>query len=282
MSVSETREHLVVGEGFAALSLYGQLVDRKGEASVVLLVPRALATCELRPFDMNGEEALVYRDTAFHPVKEQTISSPWERYFLKESETSPGTNSWENDRTVEQTVGTPVQIQGNPSGEYTVHCDNGLTVSCRFIHWTSSPREFARCYAGELPSEFTRETPGPLFVHYHFEGSVTEKAETFFFPLSYTHNQGHFIGSFRPVSVDGRQEAEFVTFLDMDETPEEDISKKIRILDRRLGNAFPLFKRILHKKSIRVSSYLPLPGVGGPFAGPERISFSPHLEQPDS
>lgn len=276
--MSETREHLVVGEGFAALSLYCQLGERWGAEHVGMLTPRPPEREDLCPYGIGGGEALVYRDAAFHPVRERMIRSPWERYFLEASEVPPPVCLQEG-RDPHQIVGTPHKIEGNPSGGYVVHSGNGVRVACRHIHWMGAPRAFARCYGGELSSQFAQESPGPLYVRYCFEGQVTDRVATFFFPLSYAHDQGHFIGAFQAVGKDGRQGGEFVTFLDMDDTPEEEISKKIRTLDRRLAKAFPPFKRTPHKKSIRISSYLPLPGVGGPFSAPEGVSFSSSLEQ---
>ena len=277
MILSETMEHLVVGGNFSAFSRYHRLFARDGGGEIGLLVPCLLERNEFQPCRIKGETALVYRDMAFHTLSESMIKSPWERYFLAPAKDGERERScfWEDELFMEelchgQMEGRPSKIVGEPSSGYVVNCDNGLSVTCRHIHWMADPREFARCYSGEVSLQPMDDVPGSLYVHYCFEGGLTDMTETLFFPLSYTHAQGHFIGKFQ-ILEKGHQEVEFVTFLDMDETPEEEISKKIRILDRRLAKAFVNFKKIPHKKSIRVSSYLPL--LGGDVPSLEGIHF---------
>ena len=280
MVLDESIEHLVVGGGWAALTHYRRLALQDGVGGLGLLVPRLLEKHDLRVCRPGGEAALVYREAAFHPLAEDRVESPWERYFFA----SPGAADdgeaglREGTSFVEQLLGnqmegTPVQIGGRPSGGYEVVCRNGLVLNCRHLHWMAAPGEFVRCYSGDISPGLAEDTPGSLYVRYSFGGALTDMTETLFFPLSYTRACGHFIGGFRPLQG-GRQEVEFVTFVDMDDTPEEEISKKIRTLDRRLAKAFANFKKISHQKSIRLSSHLPWPGGGGKARPPEGVHFT--------
>ena len=70
-------------------------------------------------------------------------------------------------------------------------------------------------------------------------------------PLSYTHDWGHFVGEFKDIEIDNPeikdefspkkikfQRANFVTFMDIGHTSEDDISKKIRLLKKILEKIF--------------------------------------------
>ena len=261
---SGNMEHLVIGGEWAALFRYHKLFSDWGAEQVGLLVPRLLKREDILLRRVRGNTALVYKDMVFHPLVETMVKSQWERYFLTHSETE--SCFWEDEHFMEklllsQREGTPVEITGDGSVGYIVNCDNDLSVSCRHLHWMADPREFVQCYTGKISPSPVDNVPDTLYVRYSFEGVLTDMTETLLFPLSYAHSHGHFIGGFQTVREE-RQEVEFVTFLDRDESSEEDVSKKIRILDRRLTKAFVHFKKIPYKKSIRLDSYFPLPRSG--------------------
>ena len=55
---------------------------------------------------------------------------------------------------------------------------------------------------------------------------MTDITETLLLAQSYTHEWGHYVGEFNHVPQSSKQRAEFLSFLDKNETTEEEISKK--------------------------------------------------------
>ena len=90
----------------------------------------------------------------------------------------------------------------------------------------------------------------------NFEKPITDKRETIFIPLSYTHEWGHFVGEFSS-DKSGKQKAEFVTFMDMDHTNEDEISKKIRLLKKNLEKIFGDSAGLISDEFIKVTTQSP-------------------------
>jgi hypothetical protein len=142
--------------------------------------------------------------------------------------------------------------------KWVVECTNGTQIYCEKIFWCDSPWEFYNEYSKkeELSNSFVEyidgvKTPCALHIKLVFEKLVTDKEETLLLPLSYTHEWGHFMSEFEPYNEEsGTQEANFLTFIDINQTNEEDISKKIRLLKRNLEKIFPKIKEISFKEFI--------------------------------
>ncbi len=149
---------------------------------------------------------------------------------------------------------TPDDLAEPANFEVTVA--SGELVNCESLYWGMGPSEYLNLYEkkSQLTNEFiefceSTQTPTALYIRYDFERPVTDMKETLFIPLSYTHEWGHFVGEFKDIEIQNPeikdefspkkiklQRAEFVTFMDIGHTSEEDISKKIS-----------LFKKILEK-----------------------------------
>ena len=124
---------------------------------------------------------------------------------------------------------------------------SGDFVDCENLYWGQGPQAFFEGYSkkAELSDEFVQfceatQAPAALYVRLDYDRTVTDKLETLFIPLSYTHEWGHFVGEFKSI-VEGdstKQRAEFVTFMDKDATTEDEISKKIRLLKKNLEKIF--------------------------------------------
>ena len=121
---------------------------------------------------------------------------------------------------------------------------NGDTVGCENLYWGQGPQSFFDLYSkkSELSDEFVQfceatQAPAALYVRLDYDQIVTDKFETLFIPLSYTHEWGHFVGEFKTLN-ESAQRAEFVTFMDKDATTEDEITKKIRLLKKNLEKIF--------------------------------------------
>jgi hypothetical protein len=144
---------------------------------------------------------------------------------------------------------------------FNIKTTNGDEVNCEHLYWGESPSIFASRYEtlDELNSDFIElceqtVTPSALYITLSFDKKITEMKETLFVPLSYTHEWGHFIGEIID-EENGKQRAEFVTFLDKNSCTEEDISKKIRLLKRNIEKIFPEFTKISYGEFIKLSDH---------------------------
>ncbi|MCY4523916.1 MAG: hypothetical protein OXB84_04175, partial [Halobacteriovoraceae bacterium] len=133
-----------------------------------------------------------------------------------------------------------------------VHSGGALT--CNHLGWGYSLNAFFKiCSDNRILGE-NIEYHAPiqeihaLYVRFKLKEPISEQKETLFIPLSYTHPWGHFIGEFQ--NRDFEQEVEFVTFLDKEQTNEDEVIKKIKILKRNLKKIYPDFKKLIQKESI--------------------------------
>lgn len=139
-------------------------------------------------------------------------------------------------KTVPEDLAEPANFQ--------VELTNNDILNCGHLYWGGGPQSFLDTY--ELKNELTNEfitfceeaaAPSALYVQIDFLKEITEKKETLFIPLSYTHEWGHFVGEFKDLE-NGGQRGEFVTFMDMNHTNEDEITKKIRLLKKNLEKIF--------------------------------------------
>ena len=163
-------------------------------------------------------------------------------------------------KSIEKTMPEELIDQAN----WKVHCTNGNVIECENLFWGEPPYAFFQFYENknELDTDFvsfceSTKTPCTLYVHMQLPQKVVEKKETFFFPLSFTHEWGHFIGEFN--ETENGQEARFVTFVDKENNNEEDLSKKIRILKKNLEKNFESFSGLNYKENVilKENSYCP-------------------------
>lgn len=141
---------------------------------------------------------------------------------------------------------------------WVVECSNGTQVFAKRIVWAESPWKFYEesVVKEKLSNEFiefveSTKTPCALHVKLELDKEITTQDETLLIPLSYTHEWGHFICEFtKSEDEKAEQTGHFLTFVDANDTNEEDISKKIRLLKRNLEKIYPIFKDIQAKEFI--------------------------------
>ncbi len=125
---------------------------------------------------------------------------------------------------------------------WALECGSGKVLECEELIFGGSPQTFLDLIGNKksLSDEFVEfcestRSPCELIVKFDFSGVVHPGSETFFIPLSYTHEWGHFIGEFKG------HEAQFLHFFEGSETSEEEVSKKLKLLKRNLEKIFPEF-----------------------------------------
>ncbi|MCF8057726.1 MAG: hypothetical protein K9K67_00405 [Bacteriovoracaceae bacterium] len=139
-------------------------------------------------------------------------------------------------KTVPEDLAEPANFQ--------IELSNNDILKCAHLYWGGGPQSFLDTYENknQLTNEFITfceeaTAPSALYVQIEFKKKVTAKKQTLFIPLSYTHEWGHFVGEFKELENEG-QRGEFVTFMDMNSTNEDEISKKIRLLKKSLEKIF--------------------------------------------
>ncbi len=146
---------------------------------------------------------------------------------------------------------------------WKVYLTNGLIIECENLYWGESPAIFLDLFKDKktLSTEFiefceSTKTPCSLYVHLDLEEKITDDEKTYFFPLSFTHEWGHFIGEIGETESEGyAQTAKFVTFIDKEESTEEDISKKINLLKKNLAKNFDAFDVNKSKERVILRDY---------------------------
>ena len=281
--------HLVVGEDIFSLSLYHRLWCEHGPGEVVLLAkavdwkfsgPKSLRgqdnidafkrLCPQVSLRMCAEEPLFYKQSGFHPFGGAIASEKLcfaEKFFTLQGAGVDGrelfpcladTSFLEQLSPLEQ---SPLELEEsrpedliNPA-HYRLFCSDGSSLECQELYWGLGPGKLLEVYrqADADLAKFCRHirSSGVLHVRYEFAGPIAPaelgNGRTLFFPLSYTHQWGHFIGEFKDSEV-----LELMAFYDPDETSEEEISKKIKILGRNLEKIFPDFKKEFRGRFIRL------------------------------
>lgn len=144
---------------------------------------------------------------------------------------------------------------------FSLETSKGSTIECEHLFWANGPEQFLKLYSNknELSDEFIEfceATNGPaaLVLRFDLDEPITERVANVFIPLSYTHDWGHFIGEFSSLE-NGKQRAEFITFIDKDCCNEEDISKKIRLLKRSLEKIYEKFQKISYQEFLRLVEF---------------------------
>ncbi|MBT3585430.1 MAG: hypothetical protein HN509_11035 [Halobacteriovoraceae bacterium] len=219
-----------------------------------------------------------YKEQKFRPFTAKMKSEPlqWGEQFYSQKGAYP---KWEelyhflNDREFMASLGSKVlspTIVGlakiTPTdliqaAEYRLTGADGNFLECQNLYWGRSALEFLNLFSdkNQLSGDFIQfceesTTPSSLFVRLKFPKMVSERLETLFLPLSYTHEWGHWMGEFRLYKDNegSGQEVEFLTFFDKNACNEDDLSKKIRLLKRHLEKIFPLFKGCPYREYIKV------------------------------
>jgi hypothetical protein len=211
-----------------------------------------------RPFGGRAKSEKLLWNEEFFVEKRADFSIESVFPFLKEEELFSELEAARIDqRVVDIEKVTPTDL-AEPSN-FKLVVSNGDIVSCENLYWGEGPQAFFDLYSkkADLSDEFVQfcegtGAPAALYVRLDYSQPVTDKYETLFIPLSYTHEWGHFVGEFKEVES-GKQRAEFVTFMDKDATTEDEITKKIRLLKKNLEKIFDAKNEHLCGEFIKLS-----------------------------
>ncbi|MFT6069582.1 MAG: hypothetical protein ACJAT2_001030 [Bacteriovoracaceae bacterium] len=220
---------------------------------------------EFRKFSGRGKpEALLWGEAYFkEPRADIDLSQIYP--FINDLEFFKNLNEkkWDNTLTGLTQVQSTDLIENS---SWSLKTSNGEELNCEKLYWGAGPQSFLNHYEdknklGDKFIEFCESTitPASLYIKFIFEENITDKTETIFVPLSYTHEWGHFIGEFG--DVDGKQSIEFVLHIDINQQNEEDISRKIRLLKRHIEKIFKKSKKVSCEEFITLDKNSPCPNI---------------------
>ncbi|EQC45770.1 hypothetical protein M899_1326 [Bacteriovorax sp. BSW11_IV] len=166
-----------------------------------------------------------------------------------------------NNKAVKNYIRSVNRVLANDlvdNASYEVECANGKMFACEKLFWSLGPSQFLHFFEAKnkLSDGFiefceSTQTPSALYIRYIFDKPICEKTYTMFVPLSYTHEWGHFIGDFE--EKEGKQTVEFVHFIDKNNTTDEEISRKIKLLKKNIEKIFPDSKNISSQEFITIT-----------------------------
>jgi hypothetical protein len=132
--------------------------------------------------------------------------------------------------------------------EWNVIEATGHHFNCDHLYWGQSAARLLELVEDKTKVtdkfiEFCESTQSPhcLRVRWEFSERGEWEQKTLFLPLSYTHDWGHLIGESR--TEGDKLFSEFVTFIDPNESSEEEVSKKIRHLKKNIEKIYPEWKK---------------------------------------
>lgn len=149
---------------------------------------------------------------------------------------------------------------------WNVSTSIGEELKCEHLYWGDGPQSFLNFYEekNKLSDEFIQycestSAPASLFIKFVYDETITDKTQTLFVPLSYTHEWGHFIGEFGVEN--GKQTIEFILYIDINQQNEEDISRKIRLLKRHIEKIFKKAKKVSSTEFITLEKQTSCPKI---------------------
>ncbi|MBY0412823.1 MAG: hypothetical protein K2Q18_01595 [Bdellovibrionales bacterium] len=278
-----TTPYLVVGKDVFSLSLYTELKTKHGQNNVRLLSEDAILKSDLLPKGPSSvrgennqrvfkalypdvvvtkcnENSLFYKDMTWKSFggRSKSEALKYDEGYFTGDRTDPDfeavlKNVSHSDEFIASMNAVAYQVKiksiGRAETGFIVECINGTEFHCEYLYFGLSPYYYQEFYKekNQLSPAFiefceSTKTSSALFVKYVFEAPLSDMKETLFIPLSYTHEWGHFVGEFR--EKEGKQEIEFMHFLEDQLMSEEDISRIIRLLKKNMEKIFDKFNKI--------------------------------------
>jgi len=143
-------------------------------------------------------------------------------------------------------------------GDWIIELLNGTTFRSKNLIWGLPPWKLLSFFGNksELNNgfiEFCENTRGAfsLKVLFKLKEKISEMKETFFIPLSLTHEWGHFLGNF--YELGDEYFLELNHYFNPEKLSEEEISKRIKILKRSLEKVFPSFSKSLDNEYLSIN-----------------------------
>ena len=206
---------------------------------------------QFRPFGGRSKNETLQKEEVFFIQKSKKFVFEKELFFLKDS------SFWDFINKKSYTG----QIKGvnfkEIDSSWTVELLNGTIFSSKNLIWGLPPWKLLSFIENKSSLnnefiEFCENTKGAfgLKVLFKLKKKISDMGETFFIPLSLTHEWGHFLGNF--FEMNGEHFLELQHYFDPEELSEEEVSRRIKILKRSLEKVFPSFSKALENEYLSI------------------------------
>jgi len=206
---------------------------------------------QFKPFGGRSKNEALQKEEAFFIQKSKTFNFENELFFLKDS-------SFWDFFYKESCIGQIKDVSFKEADNiWTLELLNGTIFSSEKLVWGLPPWKLLSFIKNKSSLnnefiEFCENTRGAfgLKVLFKLKNKISDMDETFFIPLSLTHEWGHFLGNF--FEMDGETFLELEHYFDPEELSEEEVSRRIKILKRSLEKVFPNFSKALEDEYLSI------------------------------
>ncbi|OFZ75786.1 MAG: hypothetical protein A2451_04270 [Bdellovibrionales bacterium RIFOXYC2_FULL_39_8] len=175
-------------------------------------------------------------------------------------------------------------FQDGEKSIWQIRCADDVLIESEFLIWGNGQKEFFNLAEEKIIDVKLRQFASSgdnlysLFVTYYFDHPVTDSVATMFIPLSLTHEQGHFIGEFRENSgLLGKYRGDFLHFISEEESSEEEIARRVRVLRKGLekifGNSFKAKNDTIYLSTISPCATLDDTILNNGYGADEKLYF---------
>ena len=206
---------------------------------------------QFRPFGGRSKNETLQKEEVFFTQKSKKFLFEKELSFLKDS------SFWVFLDEKSYTGQIKSLRFKEVDSSWAVELLNGTVFSSKNLVWGLPPWKLLSLIKDKSSLnnefiEFCESTKGAfgLKVLFKLKSKISDMGETFFIPLSLTHEWGHFLGSF--FEMNGEHFLELEHYFDPEELSEEEVSRRIKILKRSLEKIFPSFSKDLENEYLSI------------------------------
>jgi hypothetical protein len=289
-------QNLVVGGDVFSLATYQTLCEKYGRENVLLLNSRPILIDDLKiqgPSTLRGPANLSIFNHLYPELKSTPLG--YDSFFFKESRlhpfkgrAKPSTLLWGeeffstpridydpfvlfpylNDENFFESLNLQLDtiLSISKTDYFEITTASGKNIQTLNLYFSEGPYQFCKLFSPKekLSNEFLQfceqtNSPLSLKIKFVFRDKITEDLSTLFIPLSQTYEMGHFVGEFK--NERSHQIGNFIHFIDVADSSEEEIGKRIRLLKRNLEKIIPNFKKNKFKEYISLSPKTPLTSI---------------------
>lgn len=292
---SSSIDHLVIGNDLYALEIFYQLKKREklvklvassdiAESSWQLCYPLSLrgkdnielfrSLFPFLTFQMQDSENLFYKDSKWREFggrsRPEKILEGEDFYIFPRATTnfSEVFEFWKNDcrdllrhwlqEDLWKLIPQKITYQDQT---WSVLFSNGQEVSTKHLYWCLPVSLFNDLFKSGEGEAFEKlicfadsaQTPGMLYWRAFIPEVLVQETETLFIAQSYTHDWGHYIGECLP-HLQG-QHLHFISFINLDDVTEEELSRKIRGVKKALEKIYPKMTNKFQEEYILFNQY---------------------------
>jgi len=194
-----------------------------------------------------------------------------------------GRKLWEENKSLElcYQLSSLSREKIDQNNRWILSCQDGSQFTCDQLYLTDAPHTIVPLlkkegnFSNEM-LEFCLSSKGPLSLEVEFKSNkiITDHLETLLIPQSQTYDWGHFLGEFSAADKQSNMQSfKFFSFLAEENSDNEEIIKKVKLIKRSLERIFPPMSKAKISEAIFLKKESPH-AINGPDFLFESISNS--------